>query len=205
MASTTEDVMKSRIKSSAAVKPGKWCEDFAKAKEYADSKKVPLLAVWSNGDLCGHCINFNKCILNSTFTKWQKKSGVVFWIGYSADTYEPNKHGGEGYKFAKNGNLIGYPFVRLWWKAGKVDVAKSGDEWDGASGSGASTLVKNLKSYLERFDPECPGCDDQEPVLGYVKNKSGGKYSLTVDGKVATALTKDVAKAIVSKYKGCKD
>ena len=161
MASTTKEVMKSRIKSTSEVKVGQWCEDFPKAKKYADSYNIPLLAVWSNGDLCGHCVNFNKCILDKTFKNWQKDSGVVFWIGYGEDTYSPNRHGGEGYKFAKNGTLTTYPFVRLYWKSGKVNVAKSGNDWDGASAKGAATLVKNLKNYLKKYDPSsCPGCDD---------------------------------------------
>lgn len=181
MASTTEEVMKSRIKSNAAIKAGKWCEDFEKAKKFADKNKMPILAVWSNGDLCGHCVNFNKCILDKTFTKWQKDSGVVFWIGYGSDTYAPNRHGGEGYKFAKNGNLTNFPFVRLYWRAGNVDVAKSGDEWDGASASGAATLVKNLKTYLKKYDPSsCPGCDDDAPADDSTNYKVRFNESLTV-------------------------
>ena len=211
MATTTEEVIALRTKASAAVKPGKWHADFAKVKKYAIDNKIPMLAVWSNGDKCGHCINFNRCILDKTFTKWQKDSGVVFWIGFGDDPDAANRHGGEGYKFAKNGNLTNYPFVRLYWKAGKVDVAKSGDEWDGASANGASTLVKNLKEYLKKYEP-CTGgdCDDEDEKpkvykLTYKKNESDNKYSLYVNGKVATSLSGSVAKAVVERYNSCGD
>lgn len=208
MASTTEEVVALRTKASAAVKLGKWHEDFAKVKKYANNNKVPMLAVWSNGDKCGHCVNFNKCILSSTFKKWQKTSGVAFWIGFGSDTYAPNQHGGEGYKFAKDGSLITFPFVRLYWKAGKVDVAKSGDDWDGGTGDGGATLVKNLKKYLKNYTPGESSSDEGEdtiPILTYKQNTDDSKYSLYVDGKVATKLSKSVAKKVVDRYNSCKD
>ena len=46
-----------------------------------------------------------------------------------------------------------YPFVRVWWQAGKVDVAKSGDSWTGGTAKGGATFVKNLKNTLKNFDP----------------------------------------------------
>ena len=220
MASTTEEVMKSRIPNTAAVTPNKWCEDFEKAKAYADKNKLPFLAVWSNGEKCSHCKKFNKCILDTTFTSWQAKSGIVYWIGFGDDTYKPNRHGGEGYKFAKAGKLTTFPFVRLYWAAKKVDVAKSGDDWDGASAKGAATLIKNIETYIGNACPDCDdGAEDDTPskpdgkpvnppkyVLGYEKTKMSTKYySLTVDGVVATKLSKEVAEAVVARYNGCGD
>lgn len=214
MASTEAAVRKIRTPHDEPVQENVWHEDFAKVQKYATDHKIPMLAVWSNGDRCSHCINFNKCILDETFQKWQKTSGVVYWIGFGDDDYTPNRHGGEGYKFAKDKKLTKYPFVRLYWKEGKVDVAMSGDDWDGGSSKGAQTLVNNLKKYLKGYTPGsgCPGCDDEDvpevkaPALGYVKNAGiSKKYTLTVDGKKATSLTLDVAKAVVAKYNSCKD
>jgi hypothetical protein len=204
----TEQVIASRLSASAAVKTGVWCSDYTKAKKYANENNVPILVVWSNGDKCGHCVNFNKCILDKTFTKWQKNSGVVFWIGYGDDPIEANRHGGKGYTFAKNGNLTNYPFVRLYWKSGGIDVAKAGDDWAGASGSGAATLVKNLKSYLKKYTP-CSGddCDDKPKSykLTYKKNEEGGKYSLYVNGRCANDISGTAAKYIVERYNSCQD
>lgn len=214
MAKTEAEVRKIRTPYNKPVVPGVWHEDFSKVQKYANEHQIPMLAVWSNGDKCIHCVNFNKCILDSTFQKWQKSSGVVFWIGFGDDEYVPNQHGGAGYTFAKNKKLTNYPFVRLYWKKGNVDVAKSGDEWDGASAKGASKLVNNLKTYLKNYTPaeSCPDCDDGEEanppkqfVLGYVKNSaSSKKYTLTVNGVKATSLSLEDAKAIVNKYNSAK-
>ena len=64
---------------------GKWHSNFSKCKSYAEANGVPLIAVWSNGDSCGHCVNFESAVNNSTFTKWMKTSGCVFYFTYSGD------------------------------------------------------------------------------------------------------------------------
>ena len=151
---TTSDFLKSRVSKPTV---GKWCTGFSAAKKYADDKKIPLIAVWSNGDACGHCVNFEKSCMQSAFTKWMASSGCVFWFGCSTDTTAEEKHGGAGYTFAKNGNLTTYPFVRVWWKSGKVDVAESGDYWDGAKVDG-SAVAKKMKDVLKKFTPS--GVDD---------------------------------------------
>ena len=51
-----------------------------------------------------------------------------------------------------------YPFVRVWWKAGKVDKAESGDYWDGKSSKGYTTFINKLKSLLKNYKP-----DEQKP------------------------------------------
>ena len=49
--------------------------------------------------------------------------------------------------------MITYPFVRIWWKAGKVDFCSSGDYfvWDGKS-DGAEFRDK-VKKILKKYDP----------------------------------------------------
>ena len=161
---TTSDFLKSRVSKPTV---GKWCTGFSAAKKYADDKKIPLIAVWSNGDACGHCVNFEKSCMQSAFTKWMASSGCIFWFGCSTDTTAEEKHGGAGYAFAKNGNLTTYPFVRVWWKSGKVDVAQSGDYWDGAKVDG-SAVAKKMKDVLKKFKPsevdestdDCTECCD---------------------------------------------
>lgn len=157
---TTSDFLKSRV---AKPTVGKWCTGYSAAKKYADDKKIPLIAVWSNGDACGHCVNFEKSCMQSAFTKWMASSGCVFWFGCSTDSTAEEKHGGEGYKFAKADKLTTYPFVRVWWKSGKVDVAESGDYWDGAKVDG-SAVAKKMKEVLKKFTPgtidEGSDCED---------------------------------------------
>ena len=152
---TTDNVKKIRAAKAAPVKTGEWHADFSTVKKYADSKKIPLLAVWSNGDACQNCINFEKCILDSTFKTWAKKSGVAMWIGFGDDTSKEDKFEGTGFHFARKDELKHYPFFRLYWKQGKVDIAKRGKDWTDGTAKGAATLVKNLKNALKGYCPDC--------------------------------------------------
>jgi len=150
MASTTTTFLKSRVSKPTV---GKWSSGFSACKKYADEHKIPLIGVWSNGDACGHCTNFENSCMQSAFTSWQKTSGCVFWFGCSSDKTADDKYEGTGFTWARNNKLSMYPFVRVWWKAGKVDVAKSGDSWTGGTAKGGATFVKNLKSTLKNFNP----------------------------------------------------
>lgn len=167
---TTSTFLKSRVSKPTV---GKWSSGFSAVKKYADDNKIPLIGVWSNGDACSHCTNFEKSCMQSVFTKYMGTSGCVFWFGCSSDKTKDDKFEGTGFTWARNNKLTQYPFVRVWWKAGKVDKAESGDYWDGASATGGSTFVKKLQSLLKNFnptakpettpEPTCPDCgtDDQ--------------------------------------------
>lgn len=220
MASPTKDFLKSRAAASKPVKLGQWHAGFSTVKKYAADNKVPLLAVWSNGDACGHCTHFEKVCMDKKFTTWMKSSGVAFWFGCSTDKTTDDKFEGTGFKFARNNKLTAYPFVRLWWPTGKVDIWKSGDDWTGGIKEGALSkcvdkFLKNLKTALKNYKPGCDNCvaptpapapaTPKTPVLAYKQDASCGGYALTVDGEVATCLTEAVAKQIVDTYnKGLK-
>lgn len=148
---TTATFLKSRVSKPTV---GKWSSGYSAVKKYADAKGIPIIGVWSNGDKCGHCINFEKSVMQSTFKKWMATSGCVFWFGYYGDTSKDDKFEGTGFTWARNGKLTMYPFVRVWWKAGKVDTCKSGDDWTGGSDKGGATFVKKLKSVLKNFTPK---------------------------------------------------
>lgn len=147
---TTSTFLKSRVSKPTV---GKWSSGFSAVKKYADEKKIPLIAAWSNGDACGHCVNFEKSIMQSAFTKYMGTSGCVFWFGCSSDKTADDKKNGTGYKWVQNGKLSMYPFVRVWWKAGNVDKAESGDYWDGSSAKGGATFAKKLQTLLKNFKP----------------------------------------------------
>ena len=220
----TDKVKKLRAAAKSPVVLGQWHESFSKVKKFAEDNKVPMLAVWSNGDACGHCVTFENCILDSKFKTWMKTSGVAFWIGFSSDSAKENKVDGAGYNFAWGPKkaLKMYPFVRLYWKAGKVDVIKTGDDLDGGASKGAAKLVKALQGYLKSYKPKteeekptdgnCDNCEPTDesncdncepefkiPVLAATKD-SDGKFSVTVDGKAASGLTEETAKFIVQAY-----
>lgn len=215
MATVTDTMIKQRAAKSAAVKPGQWHADFSTVKKYADSKGIPLLAVWSNGDACGHCIHFEQCVQHSTFKNWAKTSGVAMWIGFGKDTSKEDKFEGTGFTFARKGTLRMYPFVRLYWKKGKVDVCKTGDDWTGANtkaADGAAKIVKLLKSYLKSYTPATTTTTtaatttttttttpEKDPVLGYKKGDCCEGYVLTVDGE--ECISEELAKKVCDIYK----
>lgn len=191
----TANLKKLRAVASTAVKLGQWHEDFNKVKKFADSKEIPLLAVWSNGDACGHCISFEQCLLDSQFKTWQKTCGCALWLGLGTDTSSADCLGGTGYNFAWGAKkaLRLYPFVRLYWKKGKVDVCKTGDDWTGGTGNskGAAKLVKALKSALKGY---CPSCDPEptpepEPIpTEEIKIRLNEAVSVTQINKVLDAI-----------------
>lgn len=162
MASTTTTFLKSRVSKPTV---NKWSSGFTAVKKYADDNNLPLIGVWTNGDACGLCVNFEKTIMKSEFLNWQKTSGCVFWFGCSNDKTTDDKLQGTGFKWARDGSkLTTYPFVRVWWKKGKVDVAKSGNDWTGGGTSGAAKFVKSLQSLLKDFCPNCGEDPADEPA-----------------------------------------
>ena len=154
MASTTETFLKSRVNTPTV---NKWSSGFTAVQKYAEKNNLPLIGCWSNGDACGNCINFEKTLMTSEFLNWQKTSGCVFWFGCSSDKTTDDKLQGTGSKWCKNSKLTNYPFVRVYWKKGKVDVSKSGNDWTGGGTKGAAKFVNSLKSLLKNF---CPGCEE---------------------------------------------
>ena len=169
-AGATSNLVKTRLARSKAVVPGVWHADLAKCQAYARANEVPLIAVWSNGDQCGHCITFEQAVVKSDFTKWMKTSGMVFCFVYSGDgTY--GKEGGTPFNFCwgPSKSLNSFPFVRVYWytnngKTKKVDVAVAGDTIDGGLGNatGAKKAVAWFKAKLKNFNPIPP-----DPELPY--------------------------------------
>ena len=159
MATITDKILKIRV-----AKPtiGKWCSDYSACKKYADDNGIPLIGVWSNGEKCGHCTMFETAVMNSAFTSWMASSGCVFWLGCSAGKAKDDPIGSTGYKWAwKNQTLKLYPFVRVWWKVGKIDKAASGADWTGSSSKGYTTFIKKLDALLKSFKP---GSNDEAAV-----------------------------------------
>lgn len=148
MASTTKTFLKSRVSKPT---PGKWSSGFSAVKKYSEDNKIPMIAVWSNGDACGHCTMFETAVMNSKFTKWMGTSKCVFWFGCSSDTSKDDKFEGTGFTWTRNGKLTAYPFVRVYWKAGKVDKYESGDYWIDKKSSGYTAFINKLESLLKKF------------------------------------------------------
>lgn len=124
-----------RIAATGDVRTGEWHADLDKCLAFANQHGIPLIAVWSNGDSCGHCMKFENNALSVPFREWMAKSGVVFYFGYYDD---PGKGAtlGEWCYWCGSGNPIGktLPLFRVYWPKGGLDRAINGDEPDGNKG-----------------------------------------------------------------------
>ena len=172
-ASPTATLLKNRAPYNAdiatAVKQGKWVANFAKAKKYATDNNVPLVAVWSNGDSCGHCTTFEGAVNSSTFKNYMKSSGVVFYFVYSGDkgngtTSKSGTKADNGaiastiFHWCRHNEITAYPFVRTYWPSGKVDVWTDGDKIDKKKSgtTGGKNAVAYFKDKLKKFKPTEP-------------------------------------------------
>lgn len=165
----TATLVKTRSSAKAAVVPGKWHAGFAACKKYALENKVPLIAVWSNGDACGHCVMFENGLNSSAFKSWMASSGCVFYFIYAGDGGD-GKAGSTVFHWIRNNKNTSYPFVRIYWPAGKVDIATVGDIVDGKTdgAAGGKKSVAYFKSKLAKFnpvkiDPELPYSIEFDP------------------------------------------
>ncbi len=177
-----------RRSSSASIAPGYWHANFSKAKSYAESKGIPFIAVWSQGDACGHCILFESSVNSSYFREWMKKSGCVFFFTYTGES--AGKEGGTACNWCTKGKGGTFPFVRTYWKKGGVDVATQGDNIDGLkSGTdGGKKAVAYFKKKLAKFKgvaaPVIPYTVQFDPCAEGVTGTMP-----TVSAKVGTSFT----------------
>ena len=105
----TAALTSTRTSRTGAVTLGKWHAGYSKCLSYAKAHNVPLIAVWSNGQNCGHCITFSSACVSSAFKNWMKSSGCVFFFvtGKDADSTL-------GKDFTRNSSGV-YPYVRVYW------------------------------------------------------------------------------------------
>ena len=135
------DLISERIPREGDVVTGRWHSDLRKARAYAEANGLPLVAAWSNGRFCSHCITFENSADSAVFKEWMKDSGIVFYfgcvydgaydsnfgIGPSADKQEGYQ--GESYKWCRISDANktkNWPYVRVYWPKGGVDVFNSG-------------------------------------------------------------------------------
>lgn len=185
-ATATDTTLSRRAKAGTAIVPGQWHAGFSAVKKYAEDNGLPLMAVWSNGDNCSHCLRFERCINASTFNTWMKDSGIVYYFGCDRDKSQDDKYGGTAYNWCwKNQSLDLFPFVRFYWKAKKgtrladgtvltkdtvlVDKAYTGDKVDSYKDNAEGSA--KVKSFtLARFKQFVP-----TPPISYF----GGEFAFT--------------------------
>ena len=187
-ADETSKLTKYRIAANKPVVPGYWHADLNKCIAYAKENKVPLIAVWSNGDICGHCMMFEICCNFSGFIKWQRKSGCVFFFISSAD--KGGEENGTAYRWCQNGRTTaGYPYVRIYYPDKKVDVAVSGDDVNKGYGDAKHGLV-NVINFFKKYTVK-KGFNPQPPAPKY----TGGAFAFS--GAATDRLEAEVGQASV--------
>lgn len=129
----TASLLKTRDAKGTPVCPGVWHAGLNETLAFAKKEGVPIVAVWSNGDGCSHCVNFEHNVMSPAFREWMAASGIVFMFAYSGDPKpdgEPQGSGATG-EWCRKSKLTTFPFVRFYWeKKGKVlvDTAVIGDK-----------------------------------------------------------------------------
>ena len=186
-ASPTATLLKTRRASSAAATTGVWLANFSKAKSYAQANGVPLVAVWSNGDSCGHCTTFEGACNSTYFKNWMKTSGCVFFFTYPGDSQ--GGICGTIFHWCRKNKNSSYPFVRIYWPAGGVDIATVGDTVDGGKSkeAGAKKAVAYLSSgAYERlvtdlpYSGTAPSAAEWERFAGSFSSLSGAQTRYAV-------------------------
>lgn len=183
-----DTILKSRLSTPAL---NRWCKGFTNVLNFAKAKNVPLVGIWSNGEQCGHCIMLESCLVAKPFKTWMATSNCVFYFGCRSDTSAEDKYEGKGFTWCRGADqqTTAFPFVRVYWKSGKVDWAGYGDQLDDNKDStaGSKNVVNKLKSILKNFDPSSINKDDIKLLSG--KNSCTSKTdSDVVDNKDNLAI-----------------
>ena len=122
--------------SSGAIVPGEWNTNFQAAKSYAEQNKIPLFLFWSNPG-CAQCNKMKKACNTDTFVAWRRAKQIVMVISEGDRSSK---------QFAMNSSKK-FPYMRLYWPAGSVDVRFTGRA-SSIRASGA-TLEAQLINYLD--------------------------------------------------------
>lgn len=188
-AGATATLVKTRLAASKAVVPGRWHASLSKAKAYAVEHGVPLIAVWSNGDACPHCVDFETSCTSTTFKNWMKTSGCVFHFVSSGDSNNTKT-----FDFCYRSQVL-YPLIRVYWYQNgnkKLDIYTMGDTVDGAQAgaSGGKKAVAWFKKKLKNFKPQTTPAVVKPYTIQFDPNSTGVTNEMaSVDAKVGTALT----------------
>lgn len=94
----------------STVTPGVWCNDFTKAKAYADQNNVPMLIFWANPG-CSQCEKLETACKGVDFRTWMADSGLVMVFGYGTSP-AANK---ECKAFVKNSSGE-FPYIGVYWQ-----------------------------------------------------------------------------------------
>ena len=187
MGTTTNFV---KLRSNAAPKTGEWNINYDQAVVLAKKLGKPVIAVWSNGDSCAHCVSAEKCMMTTTFKSWIKDVDAYFVFQYSGD-----KDKGKvvhDWIFNKDTKIKQYPGFRItsYDKSGSIifDEAITGNKLreNKSNDAGAKNMIKNISAMLAK-DPVKP-----EPAPKPIKQD----YKVRLNEKLTTAQVNKILDAI---------
>jgi len=168
---TTSNFIK--LRSSKTPKTGEWNIDYVSALVKAKKEGKYIITVWSNGDMCGYCVNAEKCMMTSTFKTWMSKTGAYFVFQYSGDKDKGKTVHDWVYKGTGISKYPGFRITLYDAKGNIVDdhsvegntlrASKTGE-------TGAKNMVANLSKLMTgKTTPEpVPESDDKPtPSVDY--------------------------------------
>ena len=103
-----------------------WLTDFAKAKEAARERNVPILADFAGTDWCGWCIKLDSEVFSQdAFKAYAKTNLVLFLADYPRIKQLPAQSARQNETLAQQYNIEGFPTVLVLDANGK-ELARSG-------------------------------------------------------------------------------
>ena len=131
---------------------GVWYSGFARVKAEAEMRKLPLFALWTNGERCTFCKRFMMNLLDPLFLSVMQKSNALWWFGGSMDDNTDDGRDGAGYTWCQGpGRKVGmFPFFATYYTADGGRTSRSffgsGSDWDlgKAPPEGATHIVDKI-------------------------------------------------------------
>lgn len=121
------------------VVPGEWTSSFAAAKAYAEANGVPLFVFFASSS-CSHCNAVKSAINSAEFVAWRQSRKIIM---VAVDDNVQVKNFAKGAARWLQANKTGkYPYMRIYWPAGGVDVGCNGYPYNSIPGAGSTTQAR---------------------------------------------------------------
>lgn len=121
-----------------------WLTDFAKAKQLAAEKKLPILVNFAGSDWCAWCLKLDREVFSQqTFKDYAQMNLVLMLADFPARKKLPEETAKQNKDLATQYAVKGFPTVLLLSAEGK-EIARTGYR-----PGGAEAYVKHLKEILE--------------------------------------------------------
>ena len=152
---------------SDSVEAGRWTCSYAKAKELAKAKNIPMVVVWANPG-CGYCKTFESTVGgNAAVKSWAAKRGyvMVFALGRAKDAAlgMTSSDVNAAFSFAQPG-LSKYPFVGVWWPKG-ASGKEVRQRFTGRKGLMPSTSGSLAQQFMDSVDSLVSGYSVRQAMV----------------------------------------